>query len=272
MSFVVWLLLTLASSASGSPPSPLEQDLARLVPAIRAADYRGDRQALDRLEAELGRLSGGGLEEYRFYWRGFARWRRAINGFNEKPMPVDLGADLEAAVSHFRTALERRPGWIEARLALVGCWGNQVYVAGDDAARRQAILAEAIPAGKALEADGADNSRALWILGGLQLWAATNRGGDPQKAAATLRRGVEAAYREALSGARSPWTPTWGGPENLMNLAFLYSRTTASNRAAAIAYAEGAVTAVPEWHYVRDTLLPQIEAMSEAPSPAAPGK
>jgi hypothetical protein len=271
MPFVIWLLLVLASSGSGSP-SRLEQDLARLVPAIRAADYRGDRPALDRLEAELGRLSGSGLEEYRLYWRGFARWRRAINGFNEKPAPGDLGADLEAAVGHFRAALEKRPGWVEARLALLGCWGNQIYVAGEDAARRQAILAEAIPASKALEADGADNSRALWILGGLQLWAATNRGGDPQKAAATLRRGVEAAYREALAGVRPAWAPTWGGPENLMDLAFLYSRTAPGNRAAAIAYAEGAVTAVPEWHYVRDILLPQIEAMPDAPPPAAPAR
>jgi len=29
----------------------------------------------------------------------------------------------------------------------------------------------------------------------------------------------------------------------------------------ALAYAEGALTAVPEWHYVRDVLLPQIEAL-----------
>src|SRR5262249_54473549 len=106
----------------------------------------------------------------------------------------------------------------------------------------------------------------------LQLWAATNRGGDPQKAAATLRRGVEAAYREALAGARPAWVPSWGGPENLMNLAFLYSRTTLSNRAAAIAYAEGAVTAVPEWPCARAILLPQIEAMPDAPAPAPPAK
>jgi hypothetical protein len=32
----------------------------------------------------------------------------------------------------------------------------------------------------------------------------------------------------------------------------------------ALAYAEGALTAVPEWHYVRDILLPQIEALPVA--------
>ena len=39
-----------------------------------------------------------------------------------------------------------------------------------------------------------------------------------------------------------------------MNLAYMYSHGGAPDRAAALAYAEGAVTAVPEWHYVRDIL------------------
>jgi hypothetical protein len=36
-----------------------------------------------------------------------------------------------------------------------------------------------------------------------------------------------------------------------------------NNKAAALAYALGALIAAPEWHYVRDILLPQIEAMPE---------
>jgi hypothetical protein len=49
-----------------------------------------------------------------------------------------------------------------------------------------------------------------------------------------------------------------------MNLAYMYSHVPTPDRAAALAYAEGAVTAVPEWHYVRDILLPQIEALPVA--------
>ena len=60
--------------------------------------------------------------------------------------------------------------------------------------------------------------------------------------------------------------PRWGGPENLMNLAYLYSHATTTDRRTALAYAQGALTAVPSWHYVRDVLVPQIEAMG----PAAP--
>jgi hypothetical protein len=49
-----------------------------------------------------------------------------------------------------------------------------------------------------------------------------------------------------------------------MNLAYLYSHAPKPDRALALAYAEGALTAVPEWHYVRDILLPQIEALPVA--------
>jgi hypothetical protein len=257
--------LLIANFAVPCAPQGSEARLSELVAAVRSADYRGDRAALDRLDAALGKLPDSALDDYRSYWRGFARWRRALNGFNETPMPADLTSDVEAALGHFRAALERRPGWIEARLAMAGCWGNLIYLAGDDAAKRQAILAEAVPVGRTLQPDAPDNPRVLWIIGGIQLSAPPPTGGDPVKAAATLRHGVECSWREARAEAAPAWVPAWGGAENLMMLAYVYSRTALKNKEAALAYARGALVAVPEWHYVRDVLLPQIEAM---PDPA----
>jgi hypothetical protein len=110
-----------------------------------------------------------------------------------------------------------------------------------------------------------DNPRALWIKGGMEFGAPPPTGGDFARAAATLRRGVACAWRERLSNAGAPaWAPSWGGPENLMNLAYMYTHGKTPDRALALAYAQGALTAVPEWHYVRDILLPQIEALPEA--------
>jgi hypothetical protein len=58
-----------------------------------------------------------------------------------------------------------------------------------------------------------------------------------------------------------------------MNLAYIYSRATPPDRSVALAYAEGAATAVPEWHFVRDILIPQIEALPSQPDSArSPGK
>jgi len=275
MHVVIGLLLC-AAAASPAPP----RDSCRLDALARevlAADYRGDRAELARLDVELARIPEGALDEYREYWRGFARWRRAINGFNETPTPGDLAADVEGAIAAFRTALARRPEWIEARLALLGCWGNQIFLAGNDAARRQAILEEARTTYEWIKGYDGDNPRALWIRGGYELYAASapasrGGGGSYEKAAATLRHGVEGAWREALANPDAPgWEPRWGGPENLMNLAWAYAKDPKSpDRAVALAYAEGALTAVPEWHYVRDVLLPQIEAMPPVASGAAP--
>jgi hypothetical protein len=49
-----------------------------------------------------------------------------------------------------------------------------------------------------------------------------------------------------------------------MSLAYLHATAT-RNRALARAYAEGALALVPEWHYVRDILLPQIDALPDPP-------
>jgi hypothetical protein len=276
---VLAIAAAIAANASGVFTAPAhagdaayERTLTALVAQVRSADYRGDRAALARLDAELGKLPDGPLAEYRDYWRGFALWRRAMNGFNEKPAPDDLTGDVEGAVARFKSALAKHPDWIEAKLALVGCWGNLIYLAGEDAAKRKAILDEAAPTFRFIMANAGDNPRALWIKGGMEMAAPPPVGGDYAKAAATLRHGVECAWRESLAGAGTPaWVPAWGGPENLMNLAWACSRDPKNpDRSAALAYAEGALVAVPEWHYVRDVLLPQVEAMPAGPSGAAP--
>jgi hypothetical protein len=257
---VLWAIVCGPAAGAPSPPSEREARLADLVAKVTTADYRGDRPALARLDAELGELEGSALAEYREYWRGFALWRRAINGFNETPTPGDLAPDLEKAVVRFRASLAARPGWIEPRIGMVGCWASLMYLAGDDEARKQAILAEFKAEGQGIKEEGRQNPRALWLLGGSQFWR-----GDTAAALATWNQGVAAAWAEADGRpAPPPWVPTWGGPENLMNLAYFWSHATSKNGDLAMAYAQGAVTAVPEWHYVRDILIPQIRQLPAA--------
>ena len=266
MILAAWVLAL--ASAKPSPP-PDAARLGALARSVLSADYRGDRAELARLDGELARLHDGPLSEYRDYWRGFGAWRRAMNGFNATPTPDDLTPDLEKAVAQFQSALAKRPEWIEARLAMVGCWGNLLYLAGKDDARRKALLEEALPSFRWLMQNAGDNPRALWIKGGMEMSAPPPTGGDLAKAAATLEHGLACAWREALSSTDAPaWEPRWGGPENLMDLAYLYSHAPKPERAVALAYARGALTAAPEWHYVRDVLMPQIEALpAAAPAP-----
>ena len=85
-----------------------------------------------------------------------------------------------------------------------------------------------------------------------------SEGFHESEVAATLEHGLACAWREELASSGAPaWEPRWGGPENLMDLAYLFSHAPKPDRGVALAYARGAVTAVPEWHYVRDVLLPR---------------
>jgi hypothetical protein len=260
MNLLAW---TLALAVVAPPAaSKTEARLGELAAAVLSADYHGDRPELARLDAELGSLDAGPLNDYRDYWRGFALWRRAMNGFNETPTPADLDADLVKALDRFQSALARRPDWDDVKSAMLGAWGNRIFLAGSDSEKRKKLLEEAGAFYKWIMAYEGENPRVLWIKGGLQMVVPPASGGDWTRAAATLRRGVAGAWKEASAAmAAPPWAPKWGGAENLMNLAYLYSHLPTPERATALAYAEGALTKVPEWHYVRDIQLPQIEAL-----------
>jgi len=257
-------LAVAAPLAAGLPAAdPSARGLAEIVREVRRADYRGVRAELAQLAAELEPAGDTALAAPRLYWRGFALWRRALNGFNETPTPGDLRRDLETAVQSFRLALAADPDWIEPRIGMIGCWSSLLFLAQEDAARREAILAEYVPAAGVVRERAADNPRALWLIGGTQLGAPPPYGGDAARAAATYRRGVEASIDEARGTAAGvpPWEPRWGGAENLMGLAYLHSHSALADRELALAYAHGALVAAPEWRYVREILLPQVLAL-----------
>jgi hypothetical protein len=262
-------LLLLAGSAPPPSAGGLQSQqvlLADGVAGIRHADYAGERAELRRLAAAMDEVTHRDLAPFREYWAGFALWRRALNGFNDDTPPEELRADLESAVAAFRRALQHEPGWLEPKVGLAGCGANLLYLAGTDAARRDALLAEFVPVFREMAEQGRDNPRALWIVGGGQLSAPPPRGGHPDLAAATYRAALEAARAEALARPDQPaWVPSWGAPENLMSLAYVYTHTPLKNRELALAYAEGALAAVPHWRYVRDILLPQTRAMASTP-------
>jgi hypothetical protein len=97
-------IVALAVAASGTAKAT-DSTLGDLVVRIQAADYRGDRAQLNQLADRVRDLRDPGLAAYGQYWRGFALWRRAINGFNEAPTPTDLRRDLDVAVESFHAAL-----------------------------------------------------------------------------------------------------------------------------------------------------------------------
>ena len=256
-----------ATSAPRAPSS--EERVLQLVEQIRRADYAGDRQALRDLHAALvAAPSGGAPRSLVLYWQAFALWRRAINGFNETPPPGDLQSDAEAASAEFESALREDPTLIDAQAGLAACLGLRMYLhkTADDEMR--ALLSRVKELFAAAQAREPGHPRLLWVRGPMQWWAPKGSPEDvldahQEMAIATYRRGLEAFPRAAEPGPE-PLRPIWGEAELHMSLAWSYLHRRVPDVAQAEIHGRRALELVPSWHYMRDILMPQIEAARTA--------
>jgi hypothetical protein len=236
----------------------------KLVAAVVRADYQGDRAALARLEAELGAVAKNPATDARVtYWRGFALWRRAINGFNDSVPPAELDADLVRAIAHFDDAARADPSFAEPIIGKLSCLGYRAFLARGNATLSSEILAEYKPAIAAGQRMAKDNPRFVWAVGPSQWYIASTL---PEAERPARQAAVIASYEKALATARAETSgpaatlmPTWGEPELLMNIAWSHLNKSAPDPALAEKYAREALKLVPDWRYVREILLPQIE-------------
>lgn len=265
---VLFFALTLFVSAASAPwlhaaekPSPaLSRDsVIPIVTQIQRADYEGDGTALKRLHDDLTPIP----EEHKLaarvlYWRGFAMWRRAINGFNESPTPKDLEDDLTQAVTDFKNAISRDPAFVEPKIGAGSSFGYLIYLHHQDPTRVQELLQQSSPLLKDAMATAPDNPRLLWVLGPIRWSSPPERGGGQDKAFDLYNKGLEAIRKQKAE--TDPLEPSWGEPELLMNLAWSNLNRMTPDLRAAEEYAQAALKFIPYWHYVRDILLPQIRA------------
>jgi ketosteroid isomerase-like protein len=239
---------------------PSRDSIIRIVTQIQRADYEGDRPALKRLHDELPPIpEDNKLASQVLYWRGFALWRRAINGFNESRAPTDLDEDLTQAVTDFKDAIARNPAFVEPKIGAVSSLGYLMYLNKKDPTRVQELLQQLSPLLKEATAAAPNNPRLLWVLGPIRWSSPPDRGGGQDKAFESYNRGLE-AVRNQKGDASDPLEPSWGEPELLMSLAWSNLNRTTPDLNAAEQDAQAALEIVPYWHYVRDILMPQIRA------------
>jgi hypothetical protein len=249
-----------------TPAADASRDQAvKIVAQIQRADYEGDRTALKQLyEQLLPYVDEPELASRVRYWRGFAKWRRAINGFGETPTPKDLSDDLTEAESEFDAAIQRDPGFVDAKVGAASCMFNRFFLEGvfkneKDPQRLREILTPASTFLKDANTAAPDNPRLLWVVGPNQWNTPPERGGGQEKAIATYEKGLD-AIRGHKKSAVDALEPTWGEPELLMSLAWSNLNRTTPDLKAAEQYAQAALKLVPHWHYVRDVLMPQIRS------------
>ncbi len=238
--------------------APAQNGPAAIVAKIQRADYEGDRAGLQRLYAELAPLAGSKETGSRIrYWRGFAMWRRALNGFNDSVDPKELEQDTLQAVAEFKEALVLDPAFVDAKVAEASCLGTLMFLSQSNLPRIRELAGQYRQLMTEAKAAAPDNPRLLWVDGANRFYQPPERGGSQTEGLAIYARGLALARAQNKSG--NPLEPSWGEPELLMNLAWSNLHKAAPDIVAAKQYAEGALQLVPYWHYVRDILVPQIQ-------------
>ena len=261
-------LSSVAPVRTAAPAPALDasrEQAVKIVAQIQRADYEGDRSALNQLyEQLLPFVDEPELGSRVRYWRGFAKWRRGINGFNETLTPKDLAEDLTEGESEFDAAMQKDSGFVDAKVGAASCLFNRLFVEGvfkseKNPQRLRDIMAPALRLLKEAKAAAPDNPRLLWVMGPNQWSTPPERGGGQDKALATYQKGLD-AIREHKESTNDPLEPTWGEPELLASLAWSNLNRSTPDLKAAEEYAQAALKIVPHWHYLRDILVPQIQA------------
>ncbi len=253
---IAFLLIFFATSVVAAEPSTKNR-LIKAKADVMDADYRGDLSRLASLREEIKPLSGDPALGYLAdYWTGFAGWRLAINGANAQMSHDDLVANLDRAVADFESSLHKKEDFADAYAAASSIHGWLAALHRDDADLMNTHLAaskEFLTKAEALEPA---NPRVLWVRGGVFLFSPPAYGGSPERAIEIYRKQVDA------SGPLTPDSPLpdWGKPEALMSLAFAQLIKSTPDLNAATENARAALKLQPQWHYVRDILMPQIEA------------
>jgi len=271
------LLMPLAgraeSGAGPVPPETPERRLTTVKAEMMAADYRADLAGLARLRDSVAPLTADPAWGYlAHYWAGFASWRVAINGASKGMSQDDMRTNLERASADFAASIKLRDDFADSYAAAAGVDGwLPLFHSGDTAVIRAFIdrFQRLIARAKEL---APDNPRVLWVDAVPYLYLPVEKGGNPARAVEIYKRMVE------VSGPLVPSSPLpdWGKPEGLMSLAFAHLKQV-PDLASAEKEARAALQLQPEWSYVKDVLLPQIEkaraaggAATLTPAPAPP--
>ena len=256
-----------ATAVLAAPAERPRETVLKLVAQIQRADYEGNRVALQSLYADLEPFKvDEKLASRARYWRGFALWRRAINGFNDSADPKEIEHDLTQAIVEFKESAAKDPAFVDATIGTISCLGNLMYLSLGHADRVQELLAQSIPLVKEVRASHPDNPRFVWVLGPILWNTPAERGGGQDKAIESYLKGLESA-RKLKGIVTDPLEPSWGEPELLMSLAWSSLNRAAKDLNAADEYGHSALALIPYWHYVRDILVPQIQTAKAAAKP-----
>jgi hypothetical protein len=258
--FIVEMICTSFTIAGATSPNDVTEKVAALVSEIQRGDYEGDQAAMQRGYDGLAPFVEDQTMGSRVrYWRGFAQWRRAINGFNDSVDPNEQEQHLRTALDEFRSAMKKDQAFVDAKVGTISCLGFLAFMNRKDQPRAQEFVSQILPLLKEATEAAPDNPRLIWVRGPIFWNTPPDKGGGQDKAIENYERGLEVCSK--LKPVADPLEPSWGKPELMMSLAYSYLNRSTPDLDSAERYARSAVQIVPYWHYTRDILLPQILAV-----------
>jgi hypothetical protein len=248
------------STAWAAPDEKARAQAIQIVSRIQRADYEGDRATLKKCYDELAPfLNDKNIASRVRYWRGFALWRDAINGFNESNVdPNALEQILMKAVDEFKAALAIEPAFVDARVGIISSLGYVTYIHRKEPERAKELVGQIMPLVEEAKAAAPDNPRLIWVCGPILWYTPVERGGGLDKVIENYEKGLEVCAK--LKPVTDLLEPGWGKPELLMSLAYTQLTKNPPEIENAERNARAALEIVPYWHYARDMLLPQIAA------------
>ena len=251
--------------ASTTRADEIAQKITPIVEQVQHADYAGDQALMQKgYDALKPFVEDQQLASRVRYWRGFAQWRRAINGVNDSVDPKELEQDLNAALDEFKIAMQKDPKFVDAKIGTISCLGYLAFMNRTDKTRAKELVGQIIPLVKEATDAAPDNPRLIWVRGPILWNTPSERGGGQDKAIENYQQGLEVSSK--IKGNDDAIQPSWGKPELMMSLAYSYLNMKSPDVNAAERYAREALEIVPHWHYVQDILLPQIlAAKAEVP-------
>jgi hypothetical protein len=252
-----FLVIACVAPAGEARQSRAERKLVAIKAALMSADYRADLKELAELRTQASEISNDSRFGYLAdYWSGFASWRMVLNGAGTKLSADDAKACVAHAVSDFESSIRKKGDFADAWASAAAGHGLlAAYNRADATVLKQEVEIFQKDIKRALELEP-DNPRALWVQAIPYLVLPAERGGN-------IDHAIE-LYRKMLENSRPPEPrsplPDWGRPEALMSLANANIMKTSPDVDQAAVEAQEALRLQPEWHYVRDILIPQIDA------------